>query len=283
MQDNIIGVSYVGRPRSNTAMFIVKKVEHLLQNLYSVNKCLVFIDDKILVPEDLNCKHNFIRTSHPQKDYADFVNEYYEKECNEAKHRKYRNIGGAYIGENVKLGKNVFIDVGCVIGHDVVIGSNSEIFANSVIKNAIIDEGFILREGAIIGSEGFTLTKDDANNWYRIRSIGKVKIGKNVEIGVNTCVARGTADATYIGDYVKIDALVYVGHDSHIGKNTEISAGGIVGGFVETEENVSLGFNSCVRNRILIGDGSVIGMGATVVKSVNKNDIVIGNPAKSMK
>ena len=56
MQDGIIGVSYVGRPRSNTAMFIAKKVEYLLPNLYSVNKCLVFIDNKILVPEDLNCK-----------------------------------------------------------------------------------------------------------------------------------------------------------------------------------------------------------------------------------
>ncbi len=27
---NIIGMSYIGAPRSNTAMFITKKVEHLL-------------------------------------------------------------------------------------------------------------------------------------------------------------------------------------------------------------------------------------------------------------
>lgn len=282
--DHIRGVSYIGNPKSNTAMFIAQKVGYLTDRLYSVEHCMVFADKCICFSEELKKRHMVIQSDHPQREYAEFVTEFYREKVRRDRKRKYTLCdGGYYLGENTTIGKNVYIDVGCVIGHDVVIGSDAEIHANSVIKNAVIGDHFILREGAVIGGEGFTLTKDENNNWYRIPSVGNVIIGNNVEIGMHGCIARGTADATYIDDYVKIDAVVYVGHDAHIGSNTEISSGGIIGGYVKTESDVSIGFNACIRNRLEIGDNSVVGMGATVVKSVDCNTTVIGNPARKYK
>ena len=40
----IEGPSYIGKPRSNTAMFITKKVEHLLSALDNVDEGLIFAE-----------------------------------------------------------------------------------------------------------------------------------------------------------------------------------------------------------------------------------------------
>ena len=55
----IRGASYIGAPRSNTAMFITKKVAHLLTSLESVAECLVFAEEGIDVPESLRKQHAF--------------------------------------------------------------------------------------------------------------------------------------------------------------------------------------------------------------------------------
>lgn len=44
---DVIGMSYIGAPRSNMAMFITKKIEHLLGTLKTVKECLVFAEEGI--------------------------------------------------------------------------------------------------------------------------------------------------------------------------------------------------------------------------------------------
>lgn len=278
--DNINGISYIGRPRSHTAMFVVKRVEYLIEHLYKAEGCLVFAENGIEIPDDLRANHTFMISDNPQKEYSEYAGELYKKKAEADRKRKYTlTEGGFFLGENVTLGDNTYIAPGCMIGHDVVIGENAEIYANSVIKNAVIGHDFILREGGVVGSDGFTFTKDEDDNWLRTPSMGGVVIGDNVEIGTNSVIAQGTADATRIGDHVKMDALVYVGHDSNIADNTEISAGGIVGGYVETGDHMHIGFNSSIRNRLTLGDYGRIGMGAVVTKATDAESIYIGNPA----
>ncbi len=278
--DEIKGISYIGRPKSNTAVFVVKRVEYLIEELYKVDGCMVFAEDSIDIPEDLKNRHIFKMSKYPQKEYSEFAGELYRKKAGADRKRKYTlTEGGFFLGENVTLGDNTYIAPGCMIGHDVVIGENAEIYANAVIKNAVIGRDFILREGGVVGSDGFTFTKDENGDWLRTPSMGGVVIGNDVEIGVNTCIAQGTADHTYIGDHVKMDALVYVGHDARIMANTEISAGGIVGGYVETGEYTSVGFNASIRNRLIIGDNNVIGMGAVVTHGTEAGKVYVGNPA----
>ena len=53
---------------------------------------------------------------------------------------------------------------------------------------------------------------------------------------------------------------------------------------MEIGESVFLGINSSIRNRICVGSGSIVGMGAAVMKSsLARNMVLAGNPAKVIK
>ena len=278
---NITNVSYAGRPISHTAMYITKKVEHLLDNLEQVEGCLVFAEDSIIVPDNLAKKHSFMMTKTPQRDYAEFVNSLAEKKQKEDCKRKYHlTEGGYFIGENVKIGPNAVIEPGAFIGHDVVIGANAVIKAGARIRDVIAGDGLIACENCTIGTTGFTMADDESGNKMRIPTLGKVVIGNNVEVGALTNISCGSAGNTVIEDNVKLDSLVHLGHDVFLGRNVEIPAGAIVGGFCVLEEGAYVGVNATLRNRIHIGKNAFIGMGAVVTKSVEDGITVVGNPAK---
>ena len=55
-----------------------------------------------------------------------------------------------------------------------------------------------------------------------IAQIGGLRIGSDVSIGAGTTIDCGAIDATIIGDGVKIDNLVQIGHNCKIGDHTLI-------------------------------------------------------------
>ena len=279
----IKSASYIGKPKSNTIMYITKKVEVLLDKLYDVENCLIFCEDTIDIPVRLSKIHTFKKTSNPQLDYARYIsNLAYEKEQKKL-HRNYKlTEDGYYIGENVIIGKNSIIEPLCFIDHDVVIGDNARIYSGTKIRNASIGNNFVAHENSVIGAEAFTMARDENNNLTRISTLGKVIIGNNVEIGMLTNISVGTAGDTVIEDFVKIDSLVYIGHDVTLKHNVEITSGVIIGGFATIENNVLMGINSTIRNRITIDEKSIIGMGSVVTKSIPDNCIMVGNPAKPL-
>ena len=281
ISNNITTASYIGKPISNTVMYLSKKVEGLLKNLDNVINCLVFCEDTIDIPEELNNKHTFIKTANPQLDYSRYVNKLaLEREKKKISRKYVFTEQGYYIGENVTLGNNVIIEPLCFIDHDVMIGDNARILSGAKIRNAVIGNNFIANENSAIGSYGFTMAKDEKNNLVRIPTLGKVIIGNNVEIGMLANVSVGSAGNTIISDYVKIDAFTHIAHDVTLECNVEIPAGAIIGGFDIIEHNAFIGINSTLRNRITVGENSVVGMGSVVTKSIPANTTVIGNPAK---
>lgn len=280
----ITGASYAGNPRPNTVMFIGKKVSRLLDNLYNVQNCLVYIDNSIDVPNDLETHNCFIKTPTPQLDYALFTNALNDAKVAHEKTLKYvLTASGYYLSETAQIGKNTYIEPGVVIGHDVIIGDNATILSGAVIKNACIGNNVIINENALIGTNGFTMTSDCDGNKIRIPTLGKVFIGDFVEIGAQDNISCGSGGNTIISDYVKIDALVHIGHDAILEKNVEITAGCIIGGFCHLKENSFIGINASIRNRITISKDSTIGMGAAVLKSVVDNGTIFaGNPAHKL-
>lgn len=279
----INGVSYIGNPKENTAVYISKKIAPLVQNLKSVQNCLVFAEEGIDVVNELKRQHCFVFCQNPQLSYAKFVNEFAKEKQEIDSKRKYcLTDAGYYLGEGVQIGQNAYLEPGCFIGHDVVIGSNAVILAGSTIKNAIIGDDFFCNENAVIGSTSFTMYEDENGNKYRIITLGKVIIGNHVEIGACNNIAAGGCGDTIIEDYVKLDGLIYIGHEAHLHKNAELTAGIIIAGFVNIGENAYIGINSSVRNRISIGSNSVIGMGSNVTRNVESGKTVVGNPAKNL-
>lgn len=279
----IHGASYIGKPQNNTAMYVTKKIQSQLISLQNASECLVFHEEGMEISQDLKKMHCFISSENPQLAYARFVIELNKSREEEDRTLKYTLTNeGYYLGQNVTIGENAYIEPNCVIGHHVTIGKNATILANTIIKNAIIGDNFLSNESAVVGVNGFTMFKDEDDNIYRIPTLGKVVIGNHVEIGALNNVSCGSAGDTILSDHVKLDALVHIPHDAYIEENVEVPAGAIFGGFVHIESGVFVGVNSSVRNRVRIGKNATIGMGAVVTKNVEPGTIVIGNPAKPM-
>lgn len=274
------GASYAGRPLNGTAMYITKKVEALLENLNQISSCLVFVETGVEPSDELRQNNCFVTCDNPQMSYARFMTEFEQERFKEERKLKYTLIDGYYRGENVTIGADAYIEPGCVIGHGVSIGDNCRIYAGAVIKNAVIGNNFVCNENAVVGANGFTMAEDEQGNKFRMPTLGKVIIGNNVEIGQLDSISVGSGGDTIIQDNVKLDGLIHVGHNDNLGKNTEIPAGVIISGFVNTGEHAYMGVNSSIRNRVDLGANCIIGMGAVVTKSVPDNTTVVGNPAK---
>ena len=73
---------------------------------------------------------------------------------------------------------------------------------------------------------------------------------------------------------------MYIGHDVHLHRNVDITAGGIIGGLDKLGEHSYVGINAVLRNRITVGANAIIGMGSTVTKSVEAGITVAGDPAR---
>ena len=274
-------VSYIGRPADNTVMYLTKKAEKLLDGFSGAKNCLVFVDSAVNVPQKYTENNCFVRSDNPCLSYTRFLSRLMQqREAQQRKRRYTLTDGGYYLGENVTLGKNCYIEPSCLIGHDVVIGDDAVICAGAVIKNAVIGNDFYAGENCAVGVSGYVLCRDENGDLLRIPTFGKVIIGDHVQMGAHDNVAMGTAGNTVIEDCVKMDALVYIGHDTHLHKNVELPAGAVIGGYCELNEHAFVGFNATLRNRISLGENTIVGMGSAVIKSVGDNLTVVGNPAR---
>jgi len=136
---------------------------------------------------------------------------------------------------------------------------------------------------AKLGNEGFGFEPNENGELVFFPHFGDVIIGNNVRIGSYVCIDRGNMHNTIIEDGVKIDNLVHIAHNVHVGKNTMIVAGNIVCGSVTIGKNCFIGANSTIRQHLKIGDNVVIGMGSVVIEDVPDGQVWVGNPAKFLK
>ena len=180
------------------------------------------------------------------------------------------------------LGKNCLIDKTAKIGSNVKIGNNVKIGTNVIIDNCSISDNSIISDNCVIGNTGFGFIR--SNNKFMInKHFGNVVIGKNVLIGPITNIERGHIDNTIIKDNVKIDSLVQIGHNCTIDRGTIITAGCILSGNVKVGKKVWMGPKTSVKEKIVIKDNCLIGIGSNVLKNLEKDYIHFGNPTKKFK
>jgi UDP-3-O-[3-hydroxymyristoyl] glucosamine N-acyltransferase len=125
---------------------------------------------------------------------------------------------GVVLAADVEVGPN------CVIGAGTSIGQGSRLVAGVVVgAGTIIGQRALLHPGAVIGREGFGFAKD-GERWVRVPQVGHVRLGDDVEVGANSAVDRGAIEDTVIGDGVKIDNLIQIGHNVVVGEHTAMAA-----------------------------------------------------------
>lgn len=176
----------------------------------------------------------------------------------------------ASVGADCRLADNVIVGPGSVLGDGVHIGRGSRLVARvTVWDGCVIGERCLLHPGAVIGADGFGYANDEGR-WSKVPQVGVVRLGNDVDVGCNTTIDRGAIGDTLIGNGVKLDNLVQIGHNVEIGEHTIIVACSGVAGSTRIGRHCAIGGAVGMAGHINIADGVQITGMTQVTKSLNE-------------
>ena len=190
---------------------------------------------------------------------------------------------GAFIGENVAIQADVKIHPGVVIMAGAEIGAGSEIFPNTVIyRDVKIGKAVRIHANCSIGSDGFGYNFKNGEH-LKVWHMGSVIIGDKVEIGANTSIDGGTFSPTIIGAGCKIDNLVQIGHNCHLGVGVIICGQAGLAGSCTLGDYTVMGGRAAIGPGVIVGKGAQIAGNAGVISNVGDGEVVGGFPARDIK
>jgi len=183
---------------------------------------------------------------------------------------------GAEIGRGTRIGPNSVIASGVTIGRDCEIGSNVS------ISHAHIGDRVLILPGAQIGSPGFGFASGPKGH-EKIPQLGRVILQDDVEIGACTALDRGALGDTVIGEGSKIDNLVQIGHNTHIGRHTVMAGHCGIAGSCELGDFVIVGGQVGIADHGYVGDGARLAARSGVVGHLPGGQDYGGMPAKPLR
>ncbi len=147
--------------------------------------------------------------------------------------------------------------------YDVFIAiGNNEI--RKKLFNQILDSGFkivnLIHKSAII-SQSVDIAEDAG-----------ILIMPYVVVNARAKIEKG----------VILNTSSVIEHECIVGEFSHISVGAKCAGNVKIGKNCFLGINSCVLPNLSLADDSILGGGATLVKSQSEKGVFVGVPAKRM-
>lgn len=104
-------------------------------------------------------------------------------------------------------------------------------------------------------------------------------IGEGSAIMANAMVCAGA----HIGRHCIINTAADADHDTVMEDFSHISALSILAGGARIGKRSFMGVNSCVRDKVSIGDDCVIGAGSAVVKHITEPGVYVGVPVRKIK
>lgn len=181
-----------------------------------------------------------------------------------------------------QIGTGSNIHKSAVLYDGVKLGNNVTIGALSVVRpGTVIEDNVTIGCNSVIGSEGFQIIEIPGKEPLHISHIGGTHIYENVNIGDCVCIARSLfAGDTHIEKGVKIDNLVYVGHNSYIGENAVITSHVTLCGSAVIHNNAWIAPHASILNRVTVGEYARVGLGSVVTRDVSPHSLVYGVPAK---
>lgn len=191
------------------------------------------------------------------------------------------------IEDDVTVGNQTIIRAGSFIGKGSLLGKNCQVAPNvSIMYDTRIKNNVIIHSGTVIGADGFGFAPVAPGGEYKkVRQVGWVEIGDNVEIGANVTIDRGAIGPTVIERGVKIDNLVMIAHNVRIGENSIIVAQVGISGSTKIGKSNILAGQVGVVGHIETGDYTIVGAQSGVSRSLTggtpeRPEIYFGSPTK---
>lgn len=177
---------------------------------------------------------------------------------------------GVVIGCGAHIGARAVVGANCVIGDHARVGADTVLHANVTLYHRCeVGDRVILHSGCVVGSDGFGFAPNEGR-WEKIPQIGRVLIGNDVEIGACTTIDRGALEDTVIEEGVKLDNLIQVAHNVHIGAHTVIAGCTGIAGSAKIGRNCMIGGAAMIFGHIEIADGTRISTNTLITKSLTK-------------
>lgn len=189
---------------------------------------------------------------------------------------------GAYtvVGPNARVGARCVLHEHVTVGEGVTLGDSCVIYPQvTLYPGTILGDRVIVHAGTRIGVDGYGYTFVDGEH-RKVPQVGTCVIGSDVEIGANCTLDRGSIGRTVIGQGTKIDNLVHIAHNVHIGPRSLLTAQVGIAGSTRVGEGAVFGGQSGVVGHVEVGAGAQIGAQAGVIGNVGEGETVLGYPAR---
>lgn len=248
----------------------------------------------VLVPRNLaSSLKTLLRTDDPRVAFATLVDRFRPPDkplpgihasasvARDARVAKTASVGAfAVVEAGAQVGERAAVGAGCVLGPRSAVGDDTVLCARvTVYHDCRIGARGLVHSGVVIGSDGFGFAQDPKGRHVKIRQIGNVEIGDDVEIGANTAIDRATFGSTTVGDGTKIDNLCHIGHNCRIGKHVLLAAQVGLSGSIEIGDHAILLGQVGVKDHLRIGARAIVLPQSGLSQDVPEGTVWFGSPA----
>lgn len=184
------------------------------------------------------------------------------------------------VEQGVHLAAGVRVGAQCHLGRGSRLGVGTRLFPQVTVGERVhVGARCVIQSGARVGAEGFGYVFENGGH-RRIRHVGSVRVGDDVEIGANTTIDRGSIGDTVVGDGTKIDNLVQIGHNVQMGRHVLVVSQVGISGSTVVGDGAVLGGQAGLGGHLHVGDGARVGAQAGVTRDVAAGETVSGYPAR---
>jgi len=176
----------------------------------------------------------------------------------------------AVIDPDARIAEDALIGPLCVVERGAEVGAGTVLKSRVTVgEDCKIGARCLVHSGVVIGADGFGFAPHQGA-WEKIEQLGAVRIGNDVEIGANTCIDRGALEDTVIEDGVKLDNLIQIGHNVHVGRHTAMAGCVGVAGSARIGAHCTVGGGAVVLGHLSLGDHVHISAASVVTRSISQ-------------
>ena len=176
----------------------------------------------------------------------------------------------AYVHPDAQVHPTAVIGPFCLVEARAVVGANTWLKSRVTIsEDCVVGHDCLLHSGVVIGADGFGFALDN-HEWLKIEQLGAVRIGNHVEIGANSCIDRGAMEDTVIEDGVKLDNLIQIGHNVHIGSHTAMAGCVGIAGSTRIGAHCTVGGGAVILGHLVVADHVHVSAATVVSHSLHQ-------------